>query len=270
MGYLKAGVLAALVAVCALVFGVASAKAVESPAAVTVTKSVVGPFDATTHTFGTAPAYFKAGDTVTYKYVVTANDRFVSVNVTDSNCSPVQPVLGLGANSAHNIGDTGYYDTSYHNTGVGDDVLNGYAGEAWQFYCTKVLPAVNPSNDIPNTATVDAAIYTTPTIHRTDTDSYKLEAMVLRKQVVLFWDYIHWVTAPGTGDVAFDVTLSKGGTPVGGTEHVSANTPLGLYLTEGGPWVVTEGTPPTGYTVARGGWTIGTLPAASGYLDNTF
>jgi hypothetical protein len=65
-----------------------------------------------------------------------------------------------------------------------------------------------------------------------DTDSYTLEAAVLRKRVALYWEYSHVIDAPGTGAVQFGIDVFKNGVDIG-DEVVSANTPLNLWLTPG-------------------------------------
>jgi len=235
-----------------LAFGVtlavsASASATETTPQITVTKSVTDNF-------------VLPGGTIHYKYVVTANDRFTgsTVVVTDNKCSPVQPTLGGGPGGAYNIGDTADFG-----------FLNGFLGEAWQFTCTATAPAANPGADLTNTATVVGNIAYDGFTQFSDTDTFTLESWVLRKHVVLYWDFVHEIVAPGTGDVTFPVDIYKNSVKVG-TGNVSANTPLSLWLTPGS-WRLTEGTPPTGYTVLRGDWVIGGVPnASSEYPDNTF
>jgi hypothetical protein len=201
-------------------------------------------------------SYVMPGGTIHYRYEVTANDRFTgsTIVVTDNKCSPVTPTLGGGPGGAYNIGDTADYG-----------FLNGFLGEKWIFTCNATAPVVNPATDLTNTATVVGNIAYDGYTQFSDTDSFTLEAVVLRKHVVLYWDYVHEIVAPGTGDVTFPVDLYKNSVKVG-TENVSANTPLALWLTPGS-WNLTEGTPPTGYSALRGNWNL-TVP--DGYADNTF
>ena len=233
-----------------LVFGVtlvvsASATAEATPQ-ITVTKSVTD-------------NYVLPGGTIHYKYVVTANDRFTgsTVAVTDNKCSLVTPTLGGGPGGAYNIGDTADFG-----------FLNGFLGEAWQFTCNATAPAVNPDNDLTNTATVVGNIAYDGFTQFSDTDSYTLEATVLRKRVALYWEYSHVIDAPGTGDVQFGVDVFKNGVDIG-DEVVTANTPLSLWLTPG-TWLLQEKTPPTGYVGVPGrtSWNIGTIPPSQ-RLDNT-
>ena len=50
------------------------------------------------------PGYYTPGDTITYRYEVTGNDRFINVKVTDDKCGAVTPVLMNGG--VYNVGDT--------------------------------------------------------------------------------------------------------------------------------------------------------------------
>jgi hypothetical protein len=234
-----------------LAFGVtllvSTSATAETTPQITVTKSVTD-------------NYVLPGDTIHYKYVVTANDRFTgsTVVVTDNKCSPVEPTLGGGPGGTYNVGDTA--DFGY---------LNGFLGEAWQFTCNATAPAVNPDNDLTNTATVVGNIAYGPNTQFSDTDSYTLEAAVLRKRVALYWEYSHVIDAPNTGAVPFGVDVLKNSVDIG-DEVVSANTPLSLWLTPG-TWLLQEKTPlPTGYVGVPGrtSWNIGTIPPSQ-RLDNT-
>jgi hypothetical protein len=211
----------------------ASASAV---VAFNVEKSVVG-------------AYFTPGDTITYEYRVTSNEPFVGVTVTDNLC-------GLAT----------YVSGDSNNNGV----LNGGAGEIWLYQCQMPAPAVNPSNDLANTGTAQAKLGNEAGPTYTDTDTYTLEAAVLRKQVALYWEYSHVINASGTGDVQFGVDVFQNGVDIG-SEFVSANTPLSLWLTPG-TWLLQEQTPPTGYVGVPGrtSWNIGVIPREPNpRLDNT-
>jgi hypothetical protein len=214
-----------------------------------------------------APAYFTPGDTIPYVYAVSSNHPFYNVAVSDNMCSPVNPVLG--ADNVHNIGDTGGtnpYTPAFANNGV----LNGGVGEVWQFTCNDTAPAVNPSNDLVNTATATGNLESAVGPLSTDTDTYRLEAAVLRKQVALYWEYSHVINAPGTGAVEFGVDVFKNGSDIG-NEVISANTPLSLWLTPG-TWLLQEQTPPTGYVGVPGrtSFNIGVIPREPNpRLDNT-
>ena len=39
------------------------------------------------------PGYYEPGDSITFRYEISGNDRFVNVVVTDDKCSTVTPVL---------------------------------------------------------------------------------------------------------------------------------------------------------------------------------
>jgi hypothetical protein len=188
--------------------------------------------------------YYTPGDTIVYGYVVTGNAKFKPVVVSDDMCGPATYVSG---------------DTN------GDTFLNGAAGEAWQYTCSMQAPDPTPGQDLTNTVTVTG---TTPLpLVRQDTDTYTLEGVILRKLVVLYWNYTDYVADPDAANVQFPVNVYKGG-GLEGTEYVSPAQALELWLTPGS-WELTEGTPPVGYQVLRGNWDIGIVPNAE-WLDNTF
>jgi hypothetical protein len=212
---------------------------------------------------GGEPGYYTPGDTITYRYEVTANDRFINVAVTDNKCAPVDPVLGGGPGGAYNIGDT--------QTPFGS--LNGLAGEKWIYTCSMVLPAgVTPGATFVNTGKVEAIVPTPgwdqwQGILFSDTDQYSLSGVILRKQVVLYWDYSNSVPYPAAANIAFDVDVYKGG-DLKGTEVVKANDPLELWV-GAGTWKLQEQTPPTPYKVVPGRGTWNDITAGS-WRDNTF
>ena len=233
--------LAALLAFGAMVFWPAGASAVEPTSHIYITKSITD-------------AYVMAGDTIHYKYVVTANDRIdgSTISIVDDKCSPVTPTLSGG----HNIGDTA--DFGY---------LNGFLGEAWVYTCTATAPAapLTPSTELTDTATVTGNIAYSPFTQLTDQDSFTLKALVLRKAVFIFWNYNTGIVDPDAADVVFKVDVKNGSTTVG-TEDLTVNNPLYFWLPPG-TWTLQEQTPPTGYQIfdSRGTWTTD----LTGYLDNT-
>ncbi len=188
--------------------------------------------------------YVVVGETIPYTYEVenTGGVDLQSVVVTDNTCSPV----------AYESGNTG-----------DPDVLS--TGETWMFSCDKTATLAQASTKLINTGTVTAATATGVPV--TDTDSFTLQALALRKIVAIYWDYIDYVPDPAAGDVHFTVDLKKGGIKVG-EEEVSKNAPLYVWLTPGS-WQLVEQAPPTGYRIFRGSWNVGTVPSTA-YLDNTF
>ncbi|MFO7571734.1 MAG: hypothetical protein R6W48_03940, partial [Gaiellaceae bacterium] len=115
--------------------------------------------------------YYKPGDTITFKYVVTGNDQFDGIVVSDDKCSPVTPVLD---GDGYNVGDL------YGTKGV----FNGLAGDAWEYTCQATAPA-DPGAGAKRTniATVSG---TSAGLPFTDTDSLTLQSAVLRKLVALY------------------------------------------------------------------------------------
>ena len=205
--------------------------------------------------------YILPGGTIHYRYEVTATDRFTgsTIVVTDDKCASVTATLGGGPAGAYNIGDTA--DFGY---------LNGFLGEKWIYTCNATAPAVNPSNDLTDIATVVGNIAYSPFTQFSDTDTYTLEAAVLRKRVALYWEYSHVIDAPATGAVPFGVDVFKNGVDIG-DEIVTANTPLSLWLTPG-TWLLQEKPPPAGYVGVPGrtSWNIGVIPREPNpRLDNT-
>jgi hypothetical protein len=205
------------------------------------------------------PGYYTPGDTIIYRYEVTGNDRFINVAVTDDKCSPVMPVLGIGG--VYNVGDT----TAPFGA------LNGLAGEKWVYTCSTIAPVVsNPDASLTNKAEV-TAIVPTPGwdqfqgIVFRDDDTFTLKAAVLRKLVVLYWDYVHAVTYGPAANVAFDVDVINGTTKIG-TETVKASDPLELWFAPG-TWKLQENTPAAPYTLLRGTWND---VLSGSYRDNTF
>lgn len=203
------------------------------------------------------PGYYLPGDEIIFHYAVTGNDRFINVAVTDDKCANVVPVLGPGG--VYNIGDTI----------APFGALNGLGPETWEYTCTMTVPATPPSggSTSTNVATVSASTpwpaFPGPF---TDTDDFTLKGAVLRKLVVLFWDYVHYVNYPAAAGVPFDVDIYNGATKVG-SEVVKANDPLELWLAEGGTWKLQEQTPDPPYTLLRGSWDV---DLTSTNRDNTF
>lgn len=205
--------------------------------------------------------YYTPGDTIIYRYEVTGNDRFIDVAVTDDKCAPVAPVLGGGPGGIYNIGDTI----------APFGALNGLAGETWIYTCTTTVPGgVTPDATLTNKATV-TAIVPTPgwdefqgIIFRDD-DTFTLKGAVLRKLVVLYWDYSHYVNYPAAASVPFDVEVYNGATKKG-TEVVKPNDPLELWFAPG-TWNLQEKTPAAPYTLLRGTWND---VLAGSWRDNTF
>ncbi len=214
-------------------------------------------------TKSTVDPYTKVGGTIVYEYTVTnTGPAAVTPLVTDDDCTPV------------------YYsgDTS------GDGKIQ--STETWKLRCSKTLTqsTFNTAHntapyELENTATVVAdeadnlspayvggPIFGGDTNPANDSATLTLKPAVLRKLVVLYWDYSKYVAAPGTGSVPFPVNLVRNATTVG-TENVSATTPLQVMLAPGS-WSFQEGTPPSGYQVLRGTWNI-TTPSTNRH-DNTF
>jgi hypothetical protein len=207
------------------------------------------------------PIVQSIGYTITFKYVVTGNDRFDNLDVSDDKCSPVDPVL---AGDGYNVGDL------YGTKGV----FNGLAGDAWEYTCETTAPAAGAGVKRTNIATVTG---TSPwpvwaaLNPFTDTDTLTLQSAVLRKQVALYLRFPPQVIlAPNTGAEVFgvDVLLDTGSGFVDvGDEVVSGNTPLTVWLSPG-TWKLDEKTPPppNGYVAATGRTTfnIGAVPKATG------
>jgi hypothetical protein len=205
------------------------------------------------------PGYYTPGDTITYRYEVTGNDRFINVKVTDDKCGAVTPVLGTGG--VYNVGDT------MEPFGA----LNGLAGEKWIFTCATTAPVVaDPGATFTNKAEV-TAIVPTPGwdqfqgITFRDDDTFTLKAAILRKQVVLYWDYVHAVPYAPAADVPFAVDVINGTTTIG-TETVKAGDPLELWFAPG-TWKLQEKTPTSPYTLLRGTWND---VLSGSWRDNTF
>lgn len=205
------------------------------------------------------PGYYTPGDSITFRYEITGNDRFIDVVVTDNKCAAVTPVLGGGPGGVYNIGDT------ISPFGA----LNGLGPETWVYTCTTTVPGgVSPDATSTNTARVTA---TTPWPAFpgpfTDDDTFTLKGAILRKLVVLFWDYSHYVAYPPAANVAFAVDVYNGATKVG-TETVKASDPLELWFGPG-TWKLQEQTPSAPYLMipGRGTWNDVT---AGAWRDNTF
>ena len=152
------------------------------------------------------PGYYTPGDTITYRYEVTGNDRFINVAVTDDKCAAVTPVLGGGPGGAFNIGDT----TEPFGA------LNGLAGEKWLYTCAMALPGgITPNATFVNKGRV-TAIVPTPGWDAwqgttfSDEDTYGLSGVILRKLVVLYWDYSHFVDYPAGANVEFEIDVFNG------------------------------------------------------------
>ena len=203
------------------------------------------------------PGYYTPGDTITYRYEVTANDRFINVVVTDDECSPVEPVLGAGG---YNIGDTI----------APFGALNGLGPETWVYTCTMAAPGgVTPGATFVNTAEVAANVPWPAFAGQTfeDQDTFTLKGAVLRKLVVLFWDYSHYVNYPAGANVSFSVDVYNGATKIG-TETVKASDPLEIWFGPG-TWKLQEQTPAAPYTMVPGRGTWNDVTAGT-WRDNTF
>ena len=207
------------------------------------------------------PGYYEPGDSITYRYEVGGNERFINVDVQDDKCSPVTPI---NAGDGFNVGDTL----------APKGALNGLAGEVWVYTCTTTAPAwVDPGASFTNKGTVTATSPEPPGweqyqgITWTDDDTFTLTAVALRKSVFTFWNYIVGIADPGAGNVAFSVDVKNGGNVVG-TETVSANAPLYLWMAPG-TWQLKEQTPPAGYRVfdGRDTWNVN---LADSWRDNSF
>src|SRR5581483_677210 len=201
--------------------------------------------------------YYQPGDPITYRYEVTSNDRFVNVAVTDDTCSQVVPVLSGGFNVGDTIAPFG--------------ALNGFAGEKWIYTCTTTAPAwVDPGTASTNTGTVtaDSAWPVWADLNPfSDTDTFTLKAVALRKAVFVFWNYITGIADPGADDVEFAVDVKNGGIKVG-EEMLTVNDPLYFWFAPG-TWTLQEQTPPTGYRIFdnRGTWNVN---LSDTWRDNTF
>ena len=210
------------------------------------------------------PGYYEPGDSITYRYEVSGNERFVNVAVTDDECSPVEPVLGGGPGGAYNVGDTI----------APFGALNGFAGEVWVYTCATTAPAwVDPGSSFTDTARVTATSPEPPGweayqgITWSDEDTFTLKAVALRKAVFIFWNYNVGIPDTGAADVAFTVDVKESGN-VAGTETISVNDPLYIWMAPG-TWQLKEQTPPTGYRVfdGRDTWNVNLDDA---WRDNSF
>lgn len=207
--------------------------------------------------------YYEPGDSITWRYEITGNDAFVNVSVSDDKCSPVTPVLETaGPNAGYNVGDT---ITPYGR-------LNGLAGEKWVYTCTTTAPAwVNPGASSTNTAEVSGdspwPVWASSNPF-TDDDTFTLKAVALRKAVFVFWNYNVGILDTGSANVYFGVDVKNGGV-LKGTETVSMNDPLLMWMAPGS-WQLKEQTPlPTGYRVfaGRDTWNVN---LADSWRDNSF
>ena len=228
--------LAMLLVFAAALVGPGSARAIETPA-ITIDKMLQTG----------QPGYYEPGDSITYRYQVGGNDRFINVEVTDDMCAPVTPVLGGGPGGAYNIGDT---IAPY-------GALNGLGPEVWVYTCTTSAPVgANETSSSTNTGHVEA-ISPTPGCDQfqgitwEDDDTFTLTGIALYKAVFLFWNYNVGIPDPGAGDVLFNVDVKNGSTVVG-TETVSVNNALKLWMAPGISWTLKEQTPPAGYRVFDG------------------
>jgi chitodextrinase len=172
------------------------------------------------HLVKTGPASCKAGDAVTFTYLVNTSGNVPLRNVTviDDSCGPV----------VYYNGDTDY-----------DGILE--APEVWVFTCTTVLP-FDMSAPRTNTASVSGAWEDEVVV---DTTSLTLYPCVLRKDVVLY---------KGEKDVpysdpetSFPVDLSQDGVLLD-SFLINESVPICLWLSQG-TYSFAERPIPPGYLI---------------------
>jgi hypothetical protein len=173
------------------------------------------------HLVKTGPTYSRAGDAITFTYLVntTGSLPLSNVTVTDDHCGPV----------VYQSGD-----------GDADGVLE--KPETWVFSCSYV-PSFNSSEPLTNTATVTGVWEDQVAV---DNASFTLYPCVLRKQVLLYLGEVNISYAdPGT---SFPVQLSKDGALLA-TFMMNTSTPICLWLSPGA-YLIHEYPIPTGYLSA--------------------
>jgi hypothetical protein len=219
--------------------------------------------------------FFEPGDTIPYRYAVSSHEPYVNVVVTDDKCSPVEEIFQPGSTTL-NIGDTGGSNPTLAN----NDVLNGGAGEVWQFKCDDPAPAISGATLV-NTATVTANLGTETGAVEFDTDTTTLYGFTLRKQVGLYNDGLYPDFNGFPDNTAFAMQMYKcTGTPLvcdlKDTFTISEQSPKYFWFTSG-TWKFVEVDLPLGYVpvdwMTNGfTWATGQTPADNDqtYLNVTW